>query len=283
MAALTADGRLAWRDTYGPGRIDDAVRVPDGGALLVGGERTTVITPGGAEIWSERYGDDRIEVAARLGNGYVLAGAATDGADPDRLLLRIEATGGIEWRETRSVEGADTFTGAAVHNDTIHVAGTASSSEGSNDRATVAVYRDDGTRESAQSYRGDAAGGATAVTAGPSGGVAAVPRDRNGCLVRFEAAEPGGTVDLAASPYAVTTLENGRYLVVGSLEGEAYAGVVTPEFGSPKGLLAEGGAGSDSDDAGTTGSESSGAATTAGGAPAAPGLPVAMAAACQPA
>lgn len=180
------------------------------------------------------------------------------------------------------MEGTDTFTGAAVHNDTIHVAGTASSSEGSNDRTTVAVYRDDGTRESAQSYRGDAAGGATAVTAGPSGGVAAVPRDRNGCLVRFEAAEPGEPVDLAASPYAVTTLENGRYLVVGSLEGEAYAGVVTPEFGSSEGLLAEGGAGSDSDDdAGTAGSESSGAATTAGGAPAAPGLPVAMAAACQ--
>jgi hypothetical protein len=50
VAALTADGRLVWRDTYGPGRIDDAVRVPDGGVLLVGGERATVITPGGAEI-----------------------------------------------------------------------------------------------------------------------------------------------------------------------------------------------------------------------------------------
>ena len=266
VAALTADGQVAWRDTYGPGRIDDAARVPDGGALLVGGDRATVVTPNGAEIRSERYEDADIEAAARLADGYVLAGATT--GDPDRLLLRIDGTGDREWREVRRGDGPDRFTDAVVEGDAVIVAGAAPPAGGTGVRPTVAIYHGDGTREWSATHRGGADGTGVAIAPAGSGAVAAVPHNGSGRLVGFEGGDSAGVTGLVASPRAVTVLGDGRYLVTGERDGDAWAGVVAPGFASPAGLAPADGTDREPDDSGDgdgTARDGSGGGTDDGG------------------
>lgn len=251
VAVLTDDGQVAWRDTYGRGVIRDAVRVPNGGALLVGGDRAGVVTPSGADVWIERYEDTNLSAAARTGDGYVLAGADTSSGTPDRLLVGIDSTGGGKWWSVRGGRGADRFSDVAATDDRLYAGGAAPLGDGSDVHPSVAAYHANGSDDWSRTHRGESPDESVAgIAVADRGSVAAVRGDGGGRLTRFATGLAGRCVRTDARPNAVVALGDGRYVVAGDSEGAAFGAVVAPAFESP----AEG-AGTD---AAASGEESSG-------------------------
>lgn len=269
VAVLSTDGEVRWRDTYDNGTLWDAVRVPDGGALLVGEDRATVITPSGAEIWSARYEDAGVTTAARAGDGYVLAGVDTSRADPDRLLMRIDGTGDVEWREHRESPGPDRYTDVVVGDGTIYAAGTAPLGEANEAHPSVSAYHANGSRDWQHTSRADRPRVPTAVALGDPGTVAVVPGDGGARLSRFAFTAAGRTVDLDASPNSLTAVGDGRYLYAGHRGEDAAAGVVAPSFENGGRLVppttATGNTGSGQGESGSEGEGADGSTNEDGG------------------
>lgn len=238
VAALTDDGELAWRDTYGEGRVTDAVRVPNGGALLVGGETASTITPNGAEIWTVDYEDTDLEAAARIDDGYVLAGANTSGSRPAREVRRIDGTGEVVWIETGGGAGPERYTGVTVVQDSIHAVGRATLGDpegsGAARNPAVGVYHSNGSLEHGSVTRKETTNeSVTDVAPAEVGVVTAVRRDTGGRLMRFAKGDVIRTRPVDARLRSVTAVGDGRYLVTGDQAGEAYAAVVEPAFEAP--------------------------------------------------
>jgi len=281
VARLTPDGSIAWRDTYGPGAISDAVRVSDGGALVVGGGRGQVLAPAGTGIWSETYDGTDLRAAERLDDGYVLAGTEADD-DGNGVVLRVDGTGETEWRRTTDGSGPATVTGVAVSVDRIYAGGTAEQGSAggaveSNGTAFFAEYGLGGSLERHRTFGHRdgvsvddvASSGSVAVLVFRWDGQGRLARAENGGLAVLEDAVDG-------NPQAVTALDDGRYLVAGERNGEGFAAVVGPRFGGPSGagqsvdddeeesLLGESGNGGSDEEGGDAGSSDDGIAPPSG-------------------
>lgn len=274
VVALTADGDLLWRDTYGEGTVSDAARVHGGGVLVAGGGRATVITPNGARVWDRRYDDAAFHAAARLEDGYVLAGAGTDGGPRNRLLVRTDATGDVVWRATRSGDGPDRFTDVAVDDDVLYAGGAAPLGEGSDVHPSVSAFHANGSHDWSRTHRGETRiETVVALALADPGTVAAVRRDADGPLERFGTSVAGRSTDVEARLTSVTAVGSGRYLVTGVRDGEAWAGVLEPDFASAAGDDTSEPDGDDgADRTGDAGPDGSGAGD-GGGLPAVPGVP----------
>jgi hypothetical protein len=230
VAGLTPGGDIAWQDTYGSGRVTDVVPASDG-ALLVGGDEAGRITANGGEVWVEQYHEADIDAAARIGDGYVLAGSSTAGDDPDRLLVRIDGTGEALWRTRRDGAGPDRYVDVVVEGDTIYGGGAAPLGEGSDVHPSVSAVHPNGTRDRSRTKRRERPGEAvTGVSAAERGALAAIRGDERSRLAVFAPRVAGATVDVDARLASVTALGDGRYLLTGSRDGEAFAAVVRPDF-----------------------------------------------------
>ena len=230
VAALTPDGDIAWQDTYGSGRVTDVVPAPDG-VLLVGGDTAGFVTANGGEVWVEQYKEADIDAAARMADGYVLAGSSTAGDDPDRLLVRIDGTGEAPWRTRRDGAGQDRYVDVVVEGDTIYAGGAAPLGDGPDVHPSVSAVHPNGTHDRSRTKRRERPGEAvTGVSAAERGGLAAIRGDERSRLAVFARTVAGATVDVDARLASVTALGDGRYLVTGSRDGEAFAAVVRPDF-----------------------------------------------------
>jgi hypothetical protein len=238
VAGLTPGGDIAWQDTYGSGRVTDVVPAPDG-ALLVGGDEAGHITANGGEVWVEQYPEADIDAAARIGDGYVLAGSSTAGDDPDRLLVRIDGTGEALWRTRRDGAGPDRYVDVVVEGDTIYGGGAAPLGEGSDVHPSVSAVHPNGTRDRSRTKRRERPGEAvTGVSAAERGALAAIRGDERSRLAVFARTVAGATVDVDARLASVTALGDGRYLVTGSRDDEAFAAVVRPDVEARGSLFA---------------------------------------------
>jgi hypothetical protein len=231
VAALTADGELAWRDTYGEGRVTDVAPAPDGGALLVGGDAAGVITANGGDVWIGQYEGADFDGAARIDDGYVLAGASTAGEEADRLLVRIDGTGKELWRFREGGNGPDRYVDVVVDGDTIQAGGAAPLGDGSDVHPSVSAVHPNGTHDRSGTKRRERPGEAvTGVAAAERGALAAIRATERSRLAVFAGTVAGATVDVDARLASVTALGDGRYLLTGSRDGEAFAAIVRPEF-----------------------------------------------------
>lgn len=279
VARLTADGELVWRDTYGPGRVTDAVRVPNGGALIVGGDTAGVVTPSGADVWVQQYGDADIEAATRLEDGYVLAGANTSGAQPAREVRLIDGSGDVVWSDTRGGDGPERYTGVAVASGLLHAVGRATlgdpAENGSVRNPATTSYHPNGSFDRGRITRRESPNETVTDGAPGDGGVvAAVHRDRGGRLMRFVPGDIVRTLSVAAGLRSVTAVGDGRYLVTGDRDGDAYAALVEPNFDDPAGTSHTEGAGSGAGEAGSGDTESPAGGSDGGGGPDLPSVPV---------
>jgi hypothetical protein len=230
VAALTPGGDVAWQDTYGSGRVTDVVPASDG-ALIVGGDEADRITANGGEVWVEQYPATDIDAAARIGDGYVLAGSSTAGDDPDRLLVRIDGTGEALWRTRRDGAGPDRYVDVVVEGDTIYAGGAAPLGEGTDVHPSVSAVHPNGTHDRSGTKRRERPGEAvTGVSAAERGALAAIRGDERSRLAVFAPRVAGATLDVDARLASVTALGDGRYLVTGSRDDEAFAAVVRPDF-----------------------------------------------------
>lgn len=272
VARLTADGELVWRDTYGPGRVTDAVRAKTGGALIIGGATAGVVTPSGADVWVQQYTDAAIEAATRLEDGYVLAGANTSGAQPAREVRRIDGSGDVVWSDTRGGEGPERYTGVAVAAGLLHAVGRATlgdpAENGSVRNPATTSYHPNGSFDRGRITRRESPNETVTDGAPGDGGVvAAVRRDRGGRLMRFVPGDIVRTRSVAARLRSVTAVGDGRYLVTGDRDGDAYAALVEPSYDEPGGTSHTAGSGSGAGEAGGGDTESPAGGSDGGGGP----------------
>jgi hypothetical protein len=275
VAALGPDGELAWRHTYGQGRVTGVAPAPDGGALLVGGDTAGVITATGGDVWIAQYEDADVEAAARIGDGYVLAGASTAGEDRDRLLVRIDGTGEARWGFRANDNGHDRFVDVVVDDETIQAGGAAPLDEGTDGHPSVAAVHPNGTHDRSRTMRQERPGETvTGVSAAEEGALAAIRGDERSRLAVFARTVAGAAVEVDARVESVTALGDGRSLLTGSRDGEAFAAVVRPDFdsgGSLAGTVEDGDVDGSSDGGG--GGDTGGGGDDSGGGDVGVGVP----------
>lgn len=122
-AKLDPDGQLLWQKTYPAGGAADVARMQatgDGGAiiagsLVVGGDEDVAVVridANGEILWQRTYGraitaEYASAVAATRDGGFLVAATieGNSGADVDALLLRLSATGDIQWKRSLVGDG----------------------------------------------------------------------------------------------------------------------------------------------------------------------------------
>jgi hypothetical protein len=124
---LASDGTVQWEKTYG-GHGDDAadliIETSDGGYALTG--YTASFGAGGLDVWvlkltadgsiqwQKTYGgpadDEAVSVQETLDGGYVVAGETQSygAGDWDIWILKLSASGAIEWQHTYGGRGRET-------------------------------------------------------------------------------------------------------------------------------------------------------------------------------